>query len=569
MALISGRPPAPGASVRAVTVTSDVIAVPELVMNAFSPLITHSPAASSSTARVRVPPASLPASGSVSPNPPRARPAHRSGSHRWRCSSVPNRKIGLAPEADAGLEGDGHRLVDPGDLLDGDAQRGEVGAAAAVLLRERQAEQPELAHRQHGVDREGVVAVPLLGVRRDGRRRRSRAPPCGAGSCSSVSSMSRSDRTGRSAAGRGRCGPDSSPGWPVPSDPAPLAVVGGPAADRPGRRHRRTSPPSTPTGCWAVVLPFDGPPVCARFATRAPGPRPGRAPRGRGAAAGRGLDAVARRGRVPRRRGRHPRGDRRRRRLPGQPHPPAARRRLARRDADVAALGAALAVGNPAPYSAVVRLPAQGVHVASASPERFLERDGRPGPVVARSRAPRRPPDGFLAKDRAENVMIVDLVRNDLGRVCEWGTVTVPALLRGGGPPGPGPPGLARSRAGCAPGSAGPTPIEATFPPGLGDRRAEAGRARRHRRPRAGRPRASTAGRSAGSTPTGSAGALNVAIRTFWLDDGRLHFGTGGGITWDSDPDGEWAETELKAGPARRPGQSSPRRRARATLAAG
>jgi para-aminobenzoate synthetase component 1 len=42
-------------------------------------------------------------------------------------------------------------------------------------------------------------------------------------------------------------------------------------------------------------------------------------------------------------------------------------------------------------------------------------------------------------------------------------------------------------------------------------------------------------------------GALNVAIRTFWIEDGRLHFGTGGGITWDSDPEGEWAETELKA----------------------
>ena len=42
-------------------------------------------------------------------------------------------------------------------------------------------------------------------------------------------------------------------------------------------------------------------------------------------------------------------------------------------------------------------------------------------------------------------------------------------------------------------------------------------------------------------------GDLNVAIRTFWFDDGRLHFGTGGGITWDSTPDGEWEETELKA----------------------
>ena len=42
-------------------------------------------------------------------------------------------------------------------------------------------------------------------------------------------------------------------------------------------------------------------------------------------------------------------------------------------------------------------------------------------------------------------------------------------------------------------------------------------------------------------------GDLNVAIRTFWFEDGRIHLGTGGGITWDSDPAGEWEETELKA----------------------
>jgi para-aminobenzoate synthetase component 1 len=42
-------------------------------------------------------------------------------------------------------------------------------------------------------------------------------------------------------------------------------------------------------------------------------------------------------------------------------------------------------------------------------------------------------------------------------------------------------------------------------------------------------------------------GSLNVAIRTFWFAEDEIRFGTGGGITWDSDPAGEWAETELKA----------------------
>ena len=91
MALISPGP------VVAVTVMIDVIGVPELVMKALAPSITHSPAASSSTARVLVAPASLPPSGSVRPKAPRARPAHRSESHRWRCSSLPNWKTGLAP----------------------------------------------------------------------------------------------------------------------------------------------------------------------------------------------------------------------------------------------------------------------------------------------------------------------------------------------------------------------------------------------------------------------------------------------------------------------------------------
>ncbi len=42
-------------------------------------------------------------------------------------------------------------------------------------------------------------------------------------------------------------------------------------------------------------------------------------------------------------------------------------------------------------------------------------------------------------------------------------------------------------------------------------------------------------------------GELAVGIRTFWVRDGELRFGTGAGITWGSDPGREWAETELKA----------------------
>src|SRR5438045_3521474 len=77
---------------------------------------------------------------------------------------------------------------------------------------------------------------------------------------------------------------------------------------------------------------------------------------------------------------------------------------------DLLALGGALARGNPAPYAATIDLPAAGVHVACASPELFLARDGATvssGPIKGTAREP----DGLSDKDRAENVMIVDLVR--------------------------------------------------------------------------------------------------------------------------------------------------------------
>ena len=219
-------------------------------------------------------------------------------------------------------------------------------------------------------------------------------------------------------------------------------------------------------------------------------------------------------------------------------------------DADVAALGAALAIGNPAPYAAVVRVPSAGLHVASASPERYLRREGRlvwSSPIKGTAATP----DAFLAKDRAENVMIVDLVRNDLGRVCDFGSVCVPALLAVEHHPG-----LVhlvstvagelrrRGRMGRAAGRHVPARV---------DHRAR--RSWRRWRSSAGSSRwrgASTAVASGGSTPIAGIGELNVAIRTFWIDpDGErgpvLRFGTGGGITHDSEPSGEWAETVLKA----------------------
>ena len=209
---------------------------------------------------------------------------------------------------------------------------------------------------------------------------------------------------------------------------------------------------------------------------------------------------------------------------------------------DVAALGAALAEGNPAPYSAVVRVP--GVQVVSASPERYLWRDGRA--VESRPiKGTAATPDGFLLKDRAENVMIVDLVRNDLGRVCEYGSVTVPGLCEV--EPHPGLFHLVSTVRGELRADVGwPELIDATFPPGsvTGAPKLAALDVISKLEPVSRGPYCGAVGWVDADAGRGD---LNVAIRTFWVEAGRLHFGTGGAITWDSTPDGEWEETELKA----------------------
>ena len=319
----------------------------------------------------------------------------------------------------------------------------------------------------------------------------------------------------------------------------PLAVVGGQLCTE-LRDVTSDLAALDSTGFWVVVLPYDGEPVCARFdKVRGAVPWPGRPWRGPTARSwSTSLDRTGYCEGVTVIRDLIGAGEVYQVnlcRILSAPLPVGA---------DVAALGAALAAGNPAPYSAVVRLPAQGVHIASASPERFLRRDGE---VVESQpiKGTAATPTGFMAKDRAENVMIVDLVRNDLGRVCEWGSVEVPGLCEVEQHPGlyhlvSTVRGRLRDGRGWA------DAIGATFPPGsvtgapkiaalsVIDKLETASRG----------PYCGAVGWVDADSHEGD---LNVAIRTFWFAEDRIHFGTGGAITWDSTPEGEWAETELKA----------------------
>lgn len=218
---------------------------------------------------------------------------------------------------------------------------------------------------------------------------------------------------------------------------------------------------------------------------------------------------------------------------------------------DALALARRLARGNPAPYGGVLHVPAASgvdpVWVVSASPELYLRVAGgtvTSGPI--KGTAPT--PAGLTAKDRAENVMITDLVRNDLQRVCDPGTVEVTDLLAVEQHPG-----LVhlvstvtgRLRAGLA-GSAAlwPALLEATFPPASvsGAPKSSALRIIDALEPV---PRGPYCG--AIGWVDGDEAVLAVGIRTFWWTDDVLRFGTGAGITWGSDPAREWEETELKA----------------------
>jgi para-aminobenzoate synthetase component 1 len=218
-------------------------------------------------------------------------------------------------------------------------------------------------------------------------------------------------------------------------------------------------------------------------------------------------------------------------------------------DPDPLALAGLLAAGNPAPYQGVLQLGDQWL--VTASPELFLARDGdtvTSSPIKGTT----LPAEPFADKDFPENIMITDLVRNDLGRIGRAGSVQVTALLERQEHPG-----LAHLvstvTTQLAPGRGWADILAATFPPGsvTGAPKIRALQVISDLEPV---PRGPYCGAVGFIDADAGRAELAVGIRTFFTTGsiagptGRLlHFGTGAGITYASDPDAEWAETELKA----------------------
>jgi para-aminobenzoate synthetase/4-amino-4-deoxychorismate lyase len=215
---------------------------------------------------------------------------------------------------------------------------------------------------------------------------------------------------------------------------------------------------------------------------------------------------------------------------------------------------AALARLDP-PYAAMFTTPRGGI--VSLSPELFLRRRGRhvvTGPIKGTIA---RDPDPAVAaaalerlrgsvKDAAEHVMIVDLMRNDLGRVCEYGTVAAPR--RPTAEPHPGLWHLVSQIQGrLRPEVSDSDVLRATFPPGsvTGAPKVQSLRVIAELEP---------AGREVYTGAIGFAGPvagleLNVAIRTLEVAEGRVWLGAGGGIVADSEPRTELEEALAKARP--------------------
>ena len=198
---------------------------------------------------------------------------------------------------------------------------------------------------------------------------------------------------------------------------------------------------------------------------------------------------------------------------------------------------------NPAPFASFLKLPE--IEIASASPELFLAREGsdiKTSPIKG-TRKLAETGSSFSEKDQSENVMIVDLMRNDFGRICKTGTVKVSQLFRSELHPG----------------------LEHLVSDVIGEVRDEITWAQIFEEILApgsvsGAPKESAMKIISDNEPNdrgpycgalgwiqGDLASLSVAIRIFWRTGEKLKFGAGAGITWSSDSTLEWEETELKA----------------------
>ena len=199
--------------------------------------------------------------------------------------------------------------------------------------------------------------------------------------------------------------------------------------------------------------------------------------------------------------------------------------------------------------------------VCSLSPELFLRRRGREvvsepikgtAPrVLAAGREGTRAEDNRAAlaastKDRAENVMIVDLMRNDLGRVCEYGSISVPSLTEPRSAPGVW--HLVSTVTGTLRPDAGDADLlRASFPPGSVTGAPKIQAMRVIAELEAGGREAYTGALGYASPVAGL--ELNVAIRTLEIRDERIWMGAGGGIVADSVAERELEECFVKARP--------------------
>lgn len=219
----------------------------------------------------------------------------------------------------------------------------------------------------------------------------------------------------------------------------------------------------------------------------------------------------------------------------------------------------ALRAASPAPFGAYLQLP--GVTVMSTSPERFLRVDAD-GTVTSSPIKGTRPTGDteeedlriraelqHSEKDRAENLMIVDLVRHDLGRVADPGSVHVPELfsvesyatvhqL------------VSTVTARLGDGAGGLDAVRAAFPPGSMTG-APKERTMRILEELEDSPRGIYSG-ALGWFSLDGALDLSVVIRTLVCAGGRLTYGVGGAVVAQSDPDAEYEETVVKTGPLRR-----------------